>query len=183
MINYLNRYVGPASPTIASLPEAELDEVRAIALKAELARTFSPNAPPQNQLLVGFAPLPSPPTGIHTAVYYTNEQLLNQLIQTFAPLPASLLSQTGLREFNLGSPKLAIYTGELVRNVDNDQPVNLIKVEHPQDDVDGKVRVQIVQNASTQAVSVSNYWLRKVDGKWQIVGFEPNEYFTTLSNG
>ena len=168
VVNHLN--LDPTAATAAGASEEELNAIRAAALKEELALYFPNGATPTRQLLVGFEPPVEPPPEVVTAVYWTPTEITNQFLQKLEVLPNELVSQPGLKEFNLGSPKLAVFDDGIVRNVNTNEMVDLWQVGRPRD-VDGLVYVNIDHGVGTYlGQSGFQYALQRIDGQWRVMG-------------
>ena len=170
VVNYLNRDIAIASSAVAG--EADLDAIRTIVLREELARAFPSGAPASEQLLVGFEPPAEMPEMV-TAVYLSYPEIVNQLIQKLEVPSAAFLSQPGLSEYNLGSPRLAIWKDGPLQIVSTDQPAQLIRVGRPK--IEGElIHVEILRGYGPPSGAIAfEYLLQKVDGQWQVVSRIP----------
>lgn len=170
VVNHLNRDVVAVAEPVASASEGELDAMRAAVLKEDLAISFPPNYPPREQLLVGFEPPVASEPEMVTGVYLTPAEELNRWLQKLEAPSNEFVSQPGLKQYNLGSPKLAVQVEGIVRNLNTNEAVELRRVGRPRD-VDGRVTVEIVHGFGTgDGASAFDYTVRKVDGQWQVVG-------------
>jgi hypothetical protein len=170
VVNFLNLNNKTPTPDLVSDSEATFNQIRAVALNEHLARNFPQGNLPQVQLLVGFQPPDNSPPDNLGGANFTYEETVNQSIQSLVPPMSAILTQAGLREYSLGSSKLAFFHDSFVVNTNTMDAVNLLKVGRPRLDDDRTVRLEIVSNFGTPLGSSGHeYLVREIGGKWQVV--------------